>query len=138
MNVYIAAPYEARKAAVALAAVVESLGCSLCASWLTPEHNDDGKNSPLGDVPVVHALEDLEDVLACDIFIVLNPKGFERSGTGGRHVELGVAIATRKPIILIGERTNVFHFLPSVVQISNIESPATFAAALLTVKEKIV
>ena len=37
-----------------------------------------------------------------------------RSGRGGRHVEFGLAIAWGKPVYLVGERENVFHWLPQV------------------------
>lgn len=44
--------------------------------------------------------------------------------TGGRHVELGMAIAWKIPILIIGERSNVFHVLPQVRVIDDTEDIA--------------
>lgn len=136
MNIYIAAPYEHRPTAVLIANALSGMGYSLCARWLTPEHDDDGKNSPLGDVPSEHALDDLEDVLDCDVLIAINPENFARSGTGGRHVEFGIAVARSKRIILIGDRTNVFHFLPSVMHIATSDPVDTLATMLELIQKE--
>jgi len=60
------------------------------------------------------AKEDMQDIIRADAFICRSDPSFFRSGRGGRHVELGVAIAYRKLIILVGERENVFHWLNRV------------------------
>ena len=58
---------------------------------------------------------DLDDVHAARGFVLYNPPSMHRSGSGGRHVETGVALAIGKPIFIIGERENVFNFLPDVL-----------------------
>lgn len=57
-----------------------------------------------------HALNDLMDLGAADVLVVHTGGG----PTGGRHVELGFAIATRMRIALIGEPENVFHAYDAV------------------------
>ena len=56
------------------------------------------------------ATNDIEDILFSDALLLLNlqDRGFE---TSGKAVETGIAIATLKPIIIVGQRTNVFHYL---------------------------
>lgn len=120
MRIYIAAPYPIRSAAVTLRSVLESRGWDVCARWTAPDHDLDDKG-PHDTEWQRHALEDLEDVMNADLLIALSYPEFANAGTGGRHVELGIAIARGIPIILIGERTNCFHYLPSVQRISEAE-----------------
>jgi len=68
------------------------------------------------------ALVDVVDIMAADLFVLYSPKAEHGTGRGGRHVETGIAIAARKPIILVGERENIFHWHPSVVVFPDIET----------------
>jgi hypothetical protein len=49
-----------------------------------------------------------------DILVAFLPWKFKSHGTGGRHFEFGVAYACNKPIVIVGDRSNVFHCLPGV------------------------
>lgn len=110
MKVYIAAPYPVRDRAATMMRVLELRGVEVTSRWLkAPDTMCDE-----------HARKDLEDVAAADVLLALNPEGWEDKGTGGRHVELGYAIALGKPILLVGERTNIFHYLSSIVQVDEI------------------
>jgi nucleoside 2-deoxyribosyltransferase len=60
------------------------------------------------------ASQDLEDIDSADMVIVFNPDAARATGRGGRHVETGYALARAKPVILVGVRSNVFHWLPNV------------------------
>jgi hypothetical protein len=44
------------------------------------------------------------------------------AGRGGKHVELGYALGLNLRIILIGERTNVFHCLPQIERYPSFEA----------------
>jgi nucleoside 2-deoxyribosyltransferase len=57
---------------------------------------------------------DLADVARADVLVALNPATWKDRGTGGRHVELGYALALKKPVLLLGVRSNVFHYLDGV------------------------
>ena len=58
------------------------------------------------------AQEDFEDVAAADTVVCfLEPGG---GGSGGRHVEFGMALAWGKRTIVVGEPEHLFHTLPSV------------------------
>lgn len=104
MRIYIAAPYQERETANLLRTFLENSGFKVISSWLWTEdalcHND--------------ALKDLQEICDSDAVLVLNPPRYEMAGTGGRHVELGYAIATGRDVIVIGRRSNMFHYLDSV------------------------
>lgn len=62
------------------------------------------------------ALLDVKDVLSADAVVSFTePYGSSNVG-GGRHVELGIAIATKKKLFIVGEREQVFHWWPTIVQ----------------------
>jgi hypothetical protein len=44
-----------------------------------------------------------------DVLLLLKPVASHRTTTGGHHVETGVALAMGMPVVLLGERENVFH-----------------------------
>lgn len=107
MKVYIAAPYPERNLAIAVMRALEAKDVEVTSSWLKiVEQND----SPT-------AQKDLADVAACDVLLAINPPAWANAGTGGRHVELGYAIALNKKIVLAGDRTNIFHYLDHVVRV---------------------
>jgi nucleoside 2-deoxyribosyltransferase len=111
MKVYIAAPFPIRDEAVTLMHQLEALGFEVTSRWLkAPDELADE-----------HARKDLEDVSEADVLLALNPEAFENAGTGGRHVELGYAIARRKRIVLLGKRSNIFHYLNSIVVVSTLD-----------------
>lgn len=96
------------------------LGFNVQASWLDePDIKDDGVHmAPL--TPEQHnemAIRDIAEVKACDVFVTVleNGTGLTR---GGRHVELGAALALDKPVITIGNPENTFHFHQNVVRYS--------------------
>jgi len=115
MIYYIAARYESRLKMCSWKAEIEELGHRVQARWLG------GKHSWLdtrGDVPLttkrLWAEEDVADVFACDELIAVNPPEGSGPGRGGRHTEVGIAIARGIPIHVIGRRENIFHFLSQV------------------------
>lgn len=114
-SVYIAAPFEMQMEAVQLAARFKVHGIGCTSRWLT------AIDDPCHDA----AQMCLSDVASADAFVCLNPEDYRKRGTGGRHVEMGFALALRKPVFVIGERTNVFHYLDCVSMVryeNNIES----------------
>lgn len=104
MKIYIAAPYPTRDDATALMHKLESQGYVVTSRWLKApdELNHDG------------AQKDLDDVEAADVLVALNDEPWHNAGTGGRHVEFGYALALKKTIVLVGNRSNIFHHLRDV------------------------
>lgn len=99
-RVYIAAPAPLIDHARALRNVLVAAGDQVTARWL---------DVPFEDTPAA-ARMDLDDIDAADLLIALNPEPWRQKGTGGRHVELGYALARGKQVLLVGARTNVFHY----------------------------
>lgn len=109
MKVYLAAPYPLREQMCNTADTLRAAGHTITSRWL------------LGDELTHQAAQmDLDDVYAADVLIAVNPVGWETIGTGGRHAEFGYALALGKKIILVGLRSNVFHYLESVIVVDSI------------------
>ena len=122
IRVYIAAPYELRPVAMAARRAFVLAGVEVVARWLDAQAQDSD----------LEARKDLEDITADDTLVALNPSEWARLGTGGRHVELGFALALQKRIVLVGARTNVFH------QHSDIHCVADIHGALAVVRQPAV
>lgn len=105
LSVYIAAPFQLRATAQLVRSGALSLGLISTARWLDVDlenWNDEW------------ARKDLDDLDRAQILLLVNPADWATEGTGGRHVELGYAIARRKTIVLLGARTNIFHHLSAI------------------------
>jgi hypothetical protein len=59
--------------------VLEAFGHEVTSTWLR-QADDDTNDS---------AVMDLHDVTRAEALVLLNPREFQHSGTGGRHVEFG-------------------------------------------------
>jgi nucleoside 2-deoxyribosyltransferase len=111
VKVYIAAPYSKRDETIEVMQRLEERGIAVVSRWLReldPESH-------------AAALRDLEDVANADVLFFLQPKGWEKLGAGGRHVEMGYAIALGKEIVMFGEKSNVFHHLRGIRFIESLE-----------------
>lgn len=121
MKVYLAAPWELQADVKRLHEALVDAGFDSIARWLEADSNT---------YTEAWAWACLEDVRRCDVFMLWNPRQWERTGTGGRHVETGVAIALDKPVIILGARTNIFHVLPGVMLVE-ISDAATMVARII-------
>ena len=62
------------------------------------------------------AYVDLINIETADVFILYNPLSNQGMGSGGRHVEMGYALARNKHIILVGEKKeNVFQYIKEII-----------------------
>lgn len=118
MKVYLAGPWVDRAAMPELARRLEQDGHSITERWW--EHEE-----PLSfpeESPEYHAamedraVADFIGVIKADAVVVLNSSKSE-----GKAVEQGVAHAQMKPVVIIGQRTNIFHYLPSTQAVPDIE-----------------
>jgi hypothetical protein len=97
-----------------IAAELRTLGHEIVSSW----HNI--ANAAIdaqvveerfsGSVAKHHASRDWRDVVNCDVLIFFSD-GPDQPARGGKDTELGIAMALNREIIIIGERTNIFHSL---------------------------
>jgi nucleoside 2-deoxyribosyltransferase len=112
IKVYLAADYRLKDELYILALILQTAGLEVTSRWIH------AKNEPITGLSQERRREcaamDLEDISGADVFVVVNPAEFADNGTGGRHVELGYALGIGKPVVVFGERTNVFHSIPQV------------------------
>ena len=121
MKVYIAAPYPCRDEAIAIMHKLEAAGHEVTSRWL---------KSP-DELADEHARKDLDDVARADVLLAINAEAWENKGTGGRHVEFGYAIALGLRLVLIGRRSNIFHYLSDVHVIAKLEDFDALAQTFL-------
>ncbi len=110
-KIYVAATYEMRDAAIDVMQTLIVKGHVVTSRWLLV-------NDSMCDE---WARKDLEDVASADVLLALNPAEWATGGKGGRHVELGYAIALGKRIVLIGVRSNIFHYLDRITVIDTLD-----------------
>ena len=100
---------------------LEARGVEVTSRWFRGSHAWSGV--PDGDLPLDEqarfALEDLDDIDVADGFVCFTQEEGSPYSRGGRHVELGYALAWGKPIFLFGPRENVFYCHPSVRRFAN-------------------
>lgn len=116
MYFYIAGKYANRAVCARLAAALESRGHNAMSTWLTGTHEGPWTASKQAE----WAAEDLAEVQACDALVLLQWPLHNPEPSTGRHVEFGFALAHGKRIMLIGQQTSVFHFLPRVEHYDNL------------------
>ena len=121
MKIYLAARYSRLSELQGYADELREIGHRVDAHWLRGEHQMNEVwtvESASASVPMEgrpFAEDDLYDVFEADMLIAFSEE--PRTGgasRGGRHVELGLALAWDKEIIVVGPRENVFHTLPQV------------------------
>lgn len=122
MKIYVGASYPKKAIATALANELVMRGHSVTSTWI---HQDEGytsdENRPnetefemdfrLGEA----AFRDLQEVRDCELFVCFTDVGPQLTH-GGRHSELGIAIALGKELNIIGPREQVFHYLGTLNQ----------------------
>ena len=120
MTIYLAGPWARRDEVKEVRAQLQSAGFVVKSRWLDVDHVDSkAYGDATDDVPALQeeALRDLEDIDDADIMVVSNLQLSE-----GKAVEQGIALATSMPIIVIGERLNVFQYLDHVTVVPDVES----------------
>jgi hypothetical protein len=118
MNIYLASRYSRRQELMEYAAVVESLGHIVTSRWLFAilDAADNGTRDTLTDSHRQKIAEDdwqdLENSQICISFT--EPPGALGGGRGGRHTELGGAIALKQRCIIVGSKEHIFHYLNGI------------------------
>lgn len=106
--VYLAGRYDRQAELAIYARQVNESGHICISRWLDPKHN----NLPQKQV----ALDDAQDVMDCNTFVLFSHKPEDGYGKGGSHVEFGIAWTMGKRIMIVGDYENIFHWLPGVEQ----------------------
>jgi hypothetical protein len=100
--------------------MAEEDGFISCARWIDEADPDKFGKSHSYDYKekVAQATTCVEDIVGCDILLHV-----ASGGKGGRHVELGMALAMRKVVVHVGDPENAFHYHPDVRVIPNAFCP---------------
>jgi len=110
MKVYIAGKYESRARLREESHAIQVKGHRMLSTWMNETATrEEGLEIP--DYALLAAKRDVEEVTDADLFIV---DTFDVSTTGGRHVEMGLALASGVPVWVVGPLGgNIFHTLAS-------------------------
>ena len=120
MRIYLAARYSRIDELNGYADDLRALGHVVDARWLNGNHQIHEKQaveSATMSVPIEgqqFAVDDCVDILCADCLVAFSEPPRSGASRGGRHVELGLALAWGKRVIVVGPRENVFHTLPQV------------------------
>lgn len=120
MRIYLAAPWTHRDTAREVARDLVGAGHSITTRWW--EHREVpgylSSSCPEEEFAELaeQAMLDLDGVAHADVFVLLNTGVSE-----GKAVEMGVAIASGVPIILVGTRSNLFHYTDVVEVVDGID-----------------
>lgn len=115
MKVYIAASYTRIKEAKALGETLEQKEFSVVSNW----HQDHDNPIDADYLSGPRAIRDQYAIESCDLFVEFIG---DEGSKGGRHCELGMALAWNKKIILIGDLDCcIFTNLPWLPRMKNVE-----------------
>jgi len=121
IKIYIAAPWAEKAYAKEVSKDFRAAGFDVVSRWIDFHEGTSSDGLQLDPVKLQReALNDIEDVMAADILVLLNlqARGTE---TSGKAVETGMALAMGKDVVMVGGPTNVFHFLDTVRKVDSIE-----------------
>lgn len=122
MKIYIAARYPRMREMMIRAKELRDMGHSVTSTWV------DG--AEIGQNEQFAAMMDVRDLKRAECCLSFTePHGSANAG-GGRHVEFGMAITLGLFNVIVGEREQVFHHLPKVLQFD------TWGEALSFFREK--
>lgn len=115
LKVYLCSRWGRRGEMRLCAGQLEALGVRVTSRWLASDQHDVQAPGEREADAARFAVEDIEDIDASDALVAFTEAPDSHHGRGGRHVELGYAIARGKSVIVCGPRENVFCWLPLVV-----------------------
>lgn len=115
-QIYLAARYSRFPEMQQHRAKLEALGYEVTSRWINGDHQMPEEGSPQAKHAerIRFATEDRDDLAAADIVIAFAEEPRKTTTRGGRHVELGMALALGKRVIGVSWRENVFFCLPEV------------------------
>jgi hypothetical protein len=115
VKIYLCARYGKRDYLLACRAQLELAGHDVTSRWLDTswEGKGEGSSAAPPEYRQQYAVKDLQDVEECDLLIAFTEPP-DQGGRGGRHVELGAAIAWGKRVFVVGHYENIFCHHPRV------------------------
>lgn len=119
MKVYLAARYGRKEELHRLAEELMHLDIECTSRWLVMHERAKADELPSFEEQRLWAEEDLHDIEAADVVICFTEKKDAKHSRGGRHVEMGFALCSGKPLICVGPCENIFYSLPMVSVVEN-------------------
>lgn len=116
---YLAGRYARRQELRAVAEELQELGHAVTSRWLFVDASLPDRLLPRGGRPAEIAEMDFDDVKRADVCLAFTEPANGPQGRGGRHVELGIALALGQRVVVVGPREHIFHCLPHVEQYEN-------------------
>jgi len=112
MKIYLAANWNRREDMVRKKEKVEAAGHTVTSRWIDQTFDTD----------VANAWADMKDLMDAEALFLFNDVGGEYDGSGGKYVELGIALSCGMPIICIGKKErNIFLSIPTIQHVSNLK-----------------
>lgn len=119
MTVYLCARYGRVEEMRAVARVLDAHRVGCCSRWLWTDNEEEAMTLPARGAM---ADECLEDIRAADVVVAFTEPADSPYSRGGRHVELGYALALRKPVVILGPVENIFCALPWVFRCASLDT----------------
>lgn len=135
MKVYLAAPWSFKEQAKIVKKIFVDAGFDVVSRWIDlhvpkPENSIElGWAEANEEIMRREAYNDIEDVKECDVLVLMNiqPRNFESTG---KAVETGIALILDKKVVLVGDKTNVFHYHDNVTQVNGVTEAIDFLRGL--------
>lgn len=131
-RIYLCASYARRNEMFDISMQLAELGFEVTSRWVggstvgvfaAAQGADSAPGTPEAFRAIQQARQaawtDLQDVERADTLLVFGGQPSWAPFTGGRHVELGYALAMKKRVILVGPRENLFHWFELVEHFSD-------------------
>lgn len=146
MKIYLAARYSRREELCEYRKLLQEMGHIVTSRWLDGKHQIDDKGKPITDagedlvenaageegnqLRLKFANDDYKDVYSCELLIAFTEPPRSDASRGGRHVELGLALAWLRRVWVVGHRENLFCWL------EDIRFHKTFESAVVALRKE--
>jgi nucleoside 2-deoxyribosyltransferase len=113
-SIYLAAGYDQQERMRSYRKVLEEIGYIVTSRWIDVKESNPMQEATIAankDAAAFYCNADLADISRADFFFMFTDTP---STSGGRHTELGYALARNKVIFIVGPRENVFQAHPMV------------------------
>ena len=115
MQVYLADQYKHKDKISLYSQELKANGINVCSSWIEEPH---GADATLKDISKfnkqAYVNRDIAEIGDCDIFVLFTVDPSIPTVRGGRHFESGYAYGQGKPVLIVGPKENLFHYLNDI------------------------
>ena len=122
MRIYLMARYSRHEEMQEVAKALQLLGHTITSRWIWGEHRAHAAAIGTGTITNIEqqiAQNDVFDLWTAECAIGFSEE-LHTTTRGGRHVELGMALAWNKQVIIVGGYEHVFHTLPQIKHVKDL------------------